>query len=402
MTDGIPNELEIDLRQVRVLLVKHTLGGQYALNGVAEDVERYLLEQDCHVVRVLAYPLNSSSEKSSSDRRYEDGVLQHIRHRRSRLHPPLSAIWQLFTSRHAESFDIVVGFNVVASIIAFRHARRNGTKVTWRIDFVPPQSRGHLIGWMNQVLERRVLKVADVHIENSSSAMSARSKFNSASSSAVQHIAPVAAWPEWYVDSTPSERPRNVVFLGGINTRTGSEILSAIVADPTVHKHGIFIDIIGGGSELDRVRSSVHPLNSASVTIHGVVKDENLITAILGRSRLALAPYAPLDGSFTEFADPGKLKRYLAAGLPILTSEVPSVATQLAETGGAEIIESSRGNSAWLERILTLLDDVETLDSRAAAARATSTDFLAQNVYGAAWRLIIERGNQQLPQQRGA
>ena len=59
---------------------------------------------------------------------------------------------------------------------------------------------------------------------------------------------------------------------------------------------------------------------------------------LLSRSSVAVAPYAETDETFTRYADPGKLKAYLAAGLPIVLTEVPPNARELASEAGADVV----------------------------------------------------------------
>jgi glycosyltransferase involved in cell wall biosynthesis len=58
--------------------------------------------------------------------------------------------------------------------------------------------------------------------------------------------------------------------------------------------------------------------------------------------------------SFTRFADPSKLKSYVAAGLPILVTDVPPNAAELERDGGAEIVPDDPGEfAAAIERLLS-------------------------------------------------
>ena len=53
------------------------------------------------------------------------------------------------------------------------------------------------------------------------------------------------------------------------------------------------------------------------------------------------APYVESDDSFTQYADPGKLKAYLGAGLPIVTTRVAPNADSLARDAGALVTSHS-------------------------------------------------------------
>src|SRR5207248_6531205 len=76
----------------------------------------------------------------------------------------------------------------------------------------------------------------------------------------------------------------------------------------------------------------------ATVTFHGYVDDHRDVERILAGCSVAVAPYKRSAATFTRYADPGKLKAYLAAGLPIVLTEVPPNARELASEAGADVV----------------------------------------------------------------
>src|SRR5450755_4442805 len=63
------------------------------------------------------------------------------------------------------------------------------------------------------------------------------------------------------------------------------------------------------------------------------------LAALIAGSSIALAPYRATADNFTRFADPSKVKGYLAAGLPTLVTDVPPNARELERCGGAKVID---------------------------------------------------------------
>ena len=95
-------------------------------------------------------------------------------------------------------------------------------------------------------------------------------------------------------------------------------------------------DIIGRGPLLDVLKRRVADLGlSTRVTFHGFVEDHADVERLIAAASIAAAPYEDDLGSFTRFADPGKLRAYLAAGLPIVMTGVPPNATELSAEAGA-------------------------------------------------------------------
>jgi glycosyltransferase involved in cell wall biosynthesis len=106
------------------------------------------------------------------------------------------------------------------------------------------------------------------------------------------------------------------------------------------------------------------------IRFHGFVEDHRQVEAILAECSVGIAPYLTDVGSFTQFADPGKLKAYLGAGLPIVVTPVPPIAKELAESGAALIVESSPESVAdGIEAVLSSAVDWQR--RRDAALRLT-------------------------------
>jgi glycosyltransferase involved in cell wall biosynthesis len=103
------------------------------------------------------------------------------------------------------------------------------------------------------------------------------------------------------------------------------------------------------------------------------VEDHRVVEAALADASVAVAPYQPRSDNFTRYADPGKLKAYLAAGLPILLTDVPPNARSLAAEGGAEIVSYDALSLATaIERAL---GDGPAWGSRRAAALRHARSF---------------------------
>ena len=134
-------------------------------------------------------------------------------------------------------------------------------------------------------------------------------------------------------------RSRRVAFLGHLVQRQGVSLLLDALA--LLRERGVAVSamVIGGGPLEQELRETSRALGLAdTVTFHGFVEDHRDVESLLAQASLAVAPYEPTLDSFTRYADPGKLKAYLAAGLPILLTDVPPNARELAENAGAEIV----------------------------------------------------------------
>jgi glycosyltransferase involved in cell wall biosynthesis len=106
---------------------------------------------------------------------------------------------------------------------------------------------------------------------------------------------------------------------------------------------------------------------------HGFIADHAKLDALVASGSVALAPYADDPDSFTRFADPSKLKTYLAAGVPIVTTDVPPTAHELAEHAGAEVVAYDA--AAFADAIERALGSEEQWRERRAASLSYARAF---------------------------
>jgi glycosyltransferase involved in cell wall biosynthesis len=88
--------------------------------------------------------------------------------------------------------------------------------------------------------------------------------------------------------------------------------------------------IIGGGPYEPVLRQLVRESQlEDAVQFLGVLQREQLYVT-LPQCGIGLAPYLDRDYSITYYADPGKPKEYLACALPVITTDVPWIAQDIA------------------------------------------------------------------------
>jgi glycosyltransferase involved in cell wall biosynthesis len=150
----------------------------------------------------------------------------------------------------------------------------------------------------------------------------------------------MGAWLE-RVPKSPSDGfiGRRVVFLGHLVPRQGMDVLLDALAIVKNSGGDVSADVIGTGPLEQHLRQRSAGLGlDETVRFHGFVTDHRDVERLLAESAIAVAPYRPGEGTFTSYADPGKLKAYLAAGLPVLLTDVPPNAQALAQEAGAELV----------------------------------------------------------------
>ncbi len=303
---------------------------------------------------------------------FEHGVARSVRRVRFPSRPPLTYPLDLLVPVRAPRADAWFGFNALACVRGLVR-RRAGTVVYWCVDYTDDRFGAGPLTRVFNAVDGFCCRRADARFELSEEARSARDARHAGDSLAPAHVVPMGAWLERTpVTSEDGQAARRVVFLGHLVERQGvSTLLAALAA---LRERGVEVsaDVVGRGPLEQALRAEAADLGLAeNVTFHGFVPRHEDVERILAAASVGVAPYEA--GSFTQYADPGKLKAYLAAGLPIVTTEVPPNAQELEHAGAAVLIDGSPGElAAAIER---LLDSPEEWRTRRAASLAHARRF---------------------------
>jgi len=158
--------------------------------------------------------------------------------------------------------------------------------------------------------------------------------------------APVIAVPNGVYPGQIKANPINKVdhfalaYMGTVNPDNGPDI--AIEAVDILRKkfNKISLHIIGG-TDLDRIwLEKIVEKRKLTKYIHfyGFIEDSMKMSDILRGCSIGLAPYRNIPGSIRLYADAGKIRAYCAAGLTVVSSQVPPLGHEVAKRGGAVIV----------------------------------------------------------------
>ena len=313
-------------------------------DGPAQALRDYLIGQGADVVTIF-HPLTPEQGTHHRVATYAGGAAVSERTMRLPLKPPASFLLDPLVPLLPPKVEAWFGFNPLACArgLVARSSGRASRVMLWSVDFVPDRfGRGTWPTRIYDRVDRLCCRRADARIELSETAREARNRRHHLSERASRaHVVPMGAWIA-RVPTTPAEgfRDRRVVFLGHLVPRQGV----ARLLDAMATRDDVQADIIGTGPLEAELRAHAHRLGvQGRVTFHGYVADHGEVERLLSEAAVAVAPYRQSDETFTRFADPGKLKAYAAAGLPIVLTGVPPNAGELAVEGGAEVVEDDAG-----------------------------------------------------------
>jgi glycosyltransferase involved in cell wall biosynthesis len=268
-----------------------------------------------------------------------------------------------------------LGFSNLSALhgIARRRAGLAGAVAYWAVDFVPDRfGPGSPLSHVYDRIDRIAATRADLRVELTAAARDAREdRLGLGKDGARTHVAPVGIWLD-RVERAPEDgwRTRKVVFIGHLVPRQGvATLIEAIVLLPDVT-----LDVAGRGPEEEALRALVEARGVKDrVRFVGFLSDHRDVERLVASAAVAAAPYATDMASFTKYADPSKLRTYTGAGLPVVTTDVPPNAAELAREAGASVVPfEARPLAAAIAEILASPDEWQR---RRAAALAYAEGF---------------------------
>lgn len=320
----------VPVHQVRGILERRSCGGMFIhhplqYRRMASDVPSRAVGWGDVVVRApLGVPLKVGSEAASYVKDF--------------------ALTVLWVSRSRVTFDTMIAagnLNALAGL-ALRRMGRVRHVIYYAIDFSDRRFNGAVLESTYRQVDEMVLRAADTTWHVSDAMRAARaSRFPRAfAADCSRHIVvPIGVHARRMraVAADIRDAGGRVVFLGNLLRHHGLEVVIEAVARLRTLHPSIHLDIYGDGPDRRSCEAIVTSLGLQSVVkFHGYVEDDERLECELGRGGVAVAMYSPFLATFTKYADPGKVKQYLGAGLPIVMTDVPPNAKSL--SGGCALI----------------------------------------------------------------
>lgn len=177
-------------------------------------------------------------------------------------------------------------------------------------------------------------------------------------------------------------------YFGSLAPRQGVALVVEALALARRTVPELELLVIGDGSsrsDLEEMATELEIENS--VTFAGRVEPHRKAERMLMTCSLAVAMFVPEPGTFAYYTEPGKLKQYCAAGLPILMTNVPRVAAVIAERGAGVLLEFEVG--ALSDAMINMVSCPDRLRSAQEAAVEFAREYDWLRVYGGAIRQTL-------------
>ncbi len=202
----------------------------------------------------------------------------------------------------------------------------------------------------------------------------------------VLHV-PNALFPTQIKSLPISKRiPNSLVYMGALYPEFGSDLAIEALKEIKKKIPDTTLRIIGGGDGLERLKNLVKKLSlEKSVVFYGFIGSNSEMAKIVRNSYLGLAPYRAGDSSsrwYGWYGDAGKIRQYVASGLPVVTTQVPPLGTHIVNLGAGIMAKDTV--ESFSKEIIRLLLDKDLYMKLTEKSEEISRDNTWENVYSKA------------------
>lgn len=136
-----------------------------------------------------------------------------------------------------------------------------------------------------------------------------------------------------------------LVFMGHLIEKQGVQLVLDAIPEIIKEIPDFKFKVIGTGNYEGKLKQKVTDLKIEEyVDFLGKIEKNEDLEEEIAKSCVAIAPYISKLDTWTKYADPGKVKTYLACGVPVLLTDVPWNAREIEEEYCGKIIEENSMN----------------------------------------------------------
>ncbi|MDP3988038.1 MAG: glycosyltransferase [Candidatus Levybacteria bacterium] len=146
-------------------------------------------------------------------------------------------------------------------------------------------------------------------------------------------------------------------FLGMIKESQGLELILDTLPILSKRLPTLKLEIVGSGPEEGRYQKRAEKFKKI-IRFYGFIENQDKIHKIVSRWKIGLAPYQPVKSNESYWGDPSKIKVYLSAGVPVLTTNVSYMAGEIKKEKAGIIIAYNKEND-YINAIYKILTKIE-------------------------------------------
>lgn len=333
---GMNNNPKMKLKRLHFVIVSHIFA-----TGPALDLEEYLQGKVKNLL-FIGHPFSFAQDKRSFYRFYQNGKFKKEHKAISLVLPQLflnlrDVFYTFWWVLPREKFNYYIGSDSMTAFLGLilKALGKVDNVILYTIDYMPQRFTNPLLNWLYHFFDRICLKYCKTVWNVSPMMVEAREKYDGIirTDHAPQIVVPLGIWYKRVPKLPLSKKDKfTVVFMGHLIAKQGVDLVIKTMPKTLREIPQAKLLIIGTGDYESNLKKLVYNLKIENTVIFtGFVENHQEVEKMLAQSTVAVAMYKPDKLSFTNWSDPGKLKNYLAAGLPIFLTKVPHLAYELQE-----------------------------------------------------------------------
>jgi glycosyltransferase involved in cell wall biosynthesis len=249
------------------------------------------------------------------------------------------------------------GVNTIAGLFLRGIGRVHGV-VFYSIDYTPVRFSNAFLNGTYHALDRLCARHADFVWNLSSRMAKVRSEQGV---EPVRNLVVPVGTKDIPLPLEKERQPKSIAFVSHLELSKGPKLILDAMPDIVKRIPDAKLVIIGGGPEERKIQDTIKAKHlSSNVTFLGPMSHDRIMSKLPYLS-IGLAPYPPLPNSITWYADPTKVKDYLSCGLPVILTDVPEVANEIAERKAGTVIPYSA--TALANAVVELLSSDHNLSA---------------------------------------
>lgn len=356
--------------------------------GPPQDIRNFLLKK-VRKITYIALPFPYAIDKKCHISIYENGELVEVK----KTLPLSGSDWFqymlhffiiLYFSLRTSPYTICFALDnlSVISVLPLRFINIIHKLIYDSIDYTPLRFQNRILNFLYQTADKIACATADINWILSKSMLDIKkTRRFFIGKPAIFHEVPMG-FPKKEISLLPIDKIDrfHLVFLGTLLEKQGVQIVLEALPKLIQYFPKIHLTIIGTGNyenELKKIAQN-KKLDPSVLEFKGFMTNHRKIEEILTRCGIALAPYKPSPESYTYFTDPMKVKIYLGCGLPIIITNIPSIAKLIKEKKAGVIMNYSM--ESFIESVRQILKDFNTYSDFRKAAITQSKKYDTEEI----------------------
>lgn len=342
-----------------------------------DDLVLYLTSKKKNVTHIT-HSFPEAKDRKSFIKIYEDGELKSVKETFDFIKYPLAIIylketfytfyWAITSKKNFDTYIAMDGLCALWGVF-LRNLGFCKKVVYWVVDFVPTNRfKNPVADFIYKRVNSFSYLTSDEVWDLSPRMAEAREKFWGISKSAYKKllVVPYGVWTNRIKTVSYAECEKNsIVFMGHLLEKQGVQEIIKVL--PTLLKSNPELNfyIIGKGSYREILISQAKALRVFDhcyfLDDFGNDKDAELENFI-AKCCMALAPYVKSLDSWTYYADPGKIKKYIACGVPVVMTAISWNAEEISSKRCGVLVEDDFSN--LVEKITSAMQPEENTNMR--------------------------------------